>query len=181
MRALLVLSAVCFLFAGFVGCSKEEKVSALDSELVMRCGEAGTTSKDVEMLLDKGANVNAQMFEGSTALHMACSTLNEDVVRTLILRGANVNVADGQGNSPLHEIARYGDGVLKEQQGIVAAITESLIENRANVNAKNNQGITPLGLVRYNKALASLLKSHGATETKRNYPKQPARKTAGRP
>jgi ankyrin repeat protein len=161
MRALLALSAVYLLFLGLVGCSKEEKISALDSELVMQCGEPDATSKDVEALLDKGANVNAQLYEGASALSLACSTLNEDVVRTLIQRGANVNVTDDLGYTPLHEIARYGDGVLKEQQGIVAAITNLLIEHGANVNAKNDEGQTPLALVRYNHELAALLKSHG--------------------
>ena len=163
MRALLALSVVYLLFMGFVGCSKQEKISALDSELVMKCGEPDTTSKDVEMLLDKGANVNAQLYEGASALSMACTVLNEDVVRTLILRGANVNLKDSEGYTPLHEIARYGDGAHKEQQEIVSAITNLLIENGANVNAKNDQGQTPLELVRHNKELASLLKSHGGT------------------
>ena len=163
MRAVLVLSLVSLLLTGCVGCSKEEKVSPLDSELVMKCGESTTTSKDVEDLLSQGANVNAQLFEGSTALHMACSVLNLDVVRTLVLMGADVNVADGQGNTPLHEIVRYGDGVLKEQQEAVSAITMSLIEKGADVNAKNNEGKTPLGLVRYNQTMASLLKSQGGT------------------
>ena len=44
----------------------------------------------------------------------------------------------------------------------MSEITMSLIEKGADVNAKNNDGKTPLGLVRYNKSMASLLKSQGA-------------------
>lgn len=67
----------------------------------------------VELLLRKGAPVNAKTQEGSTPLHIAIGS-NPDLVRLLIKYGANPNVATHDGMTPLMRAASIGDRELVE-------------------------------------------------------------------
>lgn len=53
------------------------------------------------MLLNRGAEVNAETDEMRTALHEACDHGNSDVVKILLDAGADVNIVDIEGNTPL--------------------------------------------------------------------------------
>ena len=61
----------------------------------------------MKLLLDKGADVNAQNAFGTTALMIAAGDIAK--VRLLVERGANVNLASKQGRTPLF-IAAMSDG-----------------------------------------------------------------------
>jgi ankyrin repeat protein len=102
----------------------------------------------VEFLLAKKANVNERTKYGATPLHMASngaddghvvnSAGNKDMAELLLKHGADINgitdpVSD-DGSTPLHWAAYAGD---KE-------MVKFLLLNKANVNAKNGQGQTPL-------------------------------------
>lgn len=55
----------------------------------------------VEILLDRGANIDIIDFEGWTALMEAAYFNNIDIAKLLIDRNANVNVVDSEGNTAL--------------------------------------------------------------------------------
>jgi len=65
------------------------------------------TPEAVSLLVDAGANVNAQSDSGLTALHVAWR--DEATVRLLLSRGANVNAKNASGSTPLL-IASYATG-----------------------------------------------------------------------
>ena len=56
----------------------------------------------VEMLVTKGASVNAVTTEGRSALLYAASKGREKIVEYLLSQGADQNKADKLGATPLH-------------------------------------------------------------------------------
>jgi ankyrin repeat protein len=55
----------------------------------------------VELLLAKGANVNAKINDGFTPLYEAASNGQKDVTELLLAKGADVNAKDNDGKTPL--------------------------------------------------------------------------------
>jgi ankyrin repeat protein len=54
----------------------------------------------VTLLIQRGADINARGFEGSTALHYAAKEGAEEVVTLLLGKGAHANSRDERGNTP---------------------------------------------------------------------------------
>ena len=84
-----------------------------------------------ELLISKGADVNAKNYIGETPLIMASGMHHKEVVELLIAKGADVNAKIVDGRTPLHLTSN------KE-------IAELLIAKGADVNAKDEDGETPL-------------------------------------
>jgi len=62
----------------------------------------------VKLLLQHGANVNAQSSVGHTSLHRACSSGYDDVVELLIQHNANLEHQNENGHTPLMDAASNG-------------------------------------------------------------------------
>lgn len=94
-----------------------------------------------QLLINAGANVNAQDVYGTTALHLAAWYEHPEMVKTLLENGAQVNAQtntlgnwDTDGATPLHEAAMRGN----------IEIIEQLIDDGADLTIKNAKGQTPL-------------------------------------
>ena len=100
--------------------------------------------KEVEWLIEAGADVNAQDNDNRTPLHNAVRFGARKIVELLIKNGANVNAQTKQQMTPLHMIGLIGNSDNQY------AIAEILLNNGADVNLKNWHDKTPLDLI-YNK------------------------------
>lgn len=92
-------------------------------------------AKVAELLLDRGADVNARHLEGgSTPLHYAVTTNHPEVVKILIARGADVHATYRSGSTPLHLAANRG----------FERVAQMLLDRGAKVNAIDQAGARPL-------------------------------------
>jgi len=101
--------------------------------------QSGTVREDarseiVQLLIENGADVNANNKYGKTPLHWAAARGYEATVRLLLARGANVNNSDSEGGTALHEASACG------KQNVVF----TLLVKGADPSARTNEGITPL-------------------------------------
>jgi len=93
----------------------------------------------VGILLDQGANINVQNSEGGTAVILAgWETNNLDLVALLVEHGADVNIPNVNGDTPLIDAADKGKN----------DILEYLLINGADVDVKNNEGLSALDMAR---------------------------------
>jgi len=131
-----------------------------------------------ELLIARGAEVDAKSNFKKTPLHLAAAEGNTGMVVLLISKSTNVNAMDDQGTTPLHEASNMN---AIDWTAAKLATMKILLTNGANVNAMNFQGRTPLDLVEsalieleedkpiyvpgggvaYIKGQASLLRKHG--------------------
>lgn len=91
----------------------------------------------MRLLLDNGANVNAEDSEKWTPLHAAATCGNLNLVRILIQRGANLLAVNGDGNMPydICEEERTLDAI--ESEMAARGVTQRLIdETRAATEMK---------------------------------------------
>jgi len=94
---------------------------------------AGRTSI-VDMLLNRGARINATNMGDDTALHLAVSHGHSECVSLLLRNKADVNALNEHGNTALHYACFWG-----YQQ-----VAEELIAYGAQANVANVNGETPL-------------------------------------
>lgn len=107
---------------------------ALVAPAIVRAAQADSAA-DVEVLLDKGANIEARHLKSKrTALAVAAHCGNVDVVRVLLQYGAKVDVCDAFMMTPLHLAASRGHYL----------VVESLLHNLADINGKGPNDETPL-------------------------------------
>ncbi|KFD49115.1 hypothetical protein M514_10057 [Trichuris suis] len=90
--------------------------------------------KIVDMLLQRGARVNATNVGDDTALHLASAHGHQEVVLRLLNHKADVNAVNEHGNSPLHYACFWG----------YETVAEDLIRHGASVGLCNRYGETPL-------------------------------------
>ncbi|MGL5028592.1 MAG: ankyrin repeat domain-containing protein [Wolbachia pipientis] len=91
----------------------------------------------VELLIEKGANINAVNESKNTPLHAATLSGKREVVELLIGEGAHIDAIDDNGNTPLSWAAEHS------QKGVI----ESLLEKGANIDVIDGDGNTPLNCV----------------------------------
>ena len=111
----------------------------------------------IKILVDGGANVNAQDDKGRTPLIIHAVEGNEDIVSYLVAHGADVHRKDTVGRTALH---------LTDHSTIV----EILVDGGANVNVQDKYGRTPLMIhaEKGNKDIVSYLVAHGVDVDKKD-------------
>lgn len=103
----------------------------------------------VNLLISRGANVNAYNKKNNTPLHIVCKsdTYNsQKIVEILLKAGANINVKDINDNTPLHLICKYNIDFK-----VSVNITNILLNAGADINIINNQGLNVLFIAYVNK------------------------------
>lgn len=124
--------------------------------------------KDVaELLLAKGANVNARANNGATPLH--CAALGgkvgingqRGVVALLLANKADIDARSDNGMTPLHAVAFVGH----------SDVVELLLAKGADVNAEDKVGNTPLdyAVQQGRQEVVKLLRAKGADAASRVY------------
>ena len=107
-----------------------------------------------ELLLQKGAGVDARNAARETALHAAAVHGHAPVAELLLKHKADVNAKEKRDVTPLHYAANYGHH----------QVAELLLKRGAKVNAPNNAGDTPLHAAarQGHVEAAKVLLAHGA-------------------
>lgn len=88
----------------------------------------------VDMLLARGARVNATNMGDDTPLHLAASHGHRGIVQKLINRKADVNAVNEHGMTPLHYACFFGH----------QDIAEDLVQSGSLISQCNKQGLTPI-------------------------------------
>src|SRR5262245_34381912 len=127
--------------------SEIEQRLAASPELVKGTDAGGSTAlhhaagfgplDNLQLLISKGAGVNAKNRRSSTPLHWAIH--DEAKARLLLANGADVNAKQAQGRTPLYLAAMLGNGI---------STMRLLISKGADPNMGAVNGQTPLMLVR---------------------------------
>ncbi|KAG9474873.1 hypothetical protein GDO78_003373 [Eleutherodactylus coqui] len=68
------------------------------------CGQ----SQFIDLLISKGAVVNATDYHGSTPLHLSCQKGHQNIALLLLHYKASRDIQDNNGNTPLHLACTYG-------------------------------------------------------------------------
>jgi len=101
--------------------------------------------RKIENALDQNFDIDLTDDEwGRTALHFAAETGNFAVLEFLIQNGARISIPDALGNHPIHLAA---DGSSKMHLKCI----RSLLRNRANFFARNDEDLTPLDIAKLKK------------------------------
>ena len=120
----------------------------------------------VQLLLKHKADPSIQNRSGDIPLHMAVKQANEEIVETLLQDPKEqLEIRNGEGQTPLFTAVDGVYGNDEETQVIV-----HLLDKKANINAKDNNGKSPLQQAADNRFndIVQLLLSNKADPTLRN-------------
>ncbi|KAE8608961.1 hypothetical protein XENTR_v10011676 [Xenopus tropicalis] len=91
----------------------------------------------VDLLISKGAVVNATDYLGSTPLHLSCQKGHQKIALLLLHFKASSDIQDNNGNTPLHLACTYG-----HEDCVKALVYYDL--NSCKIDTVNEKGDTPL-------------------------------------
>lgn len=95
-----------------------------------------------------------QNYNGANPLHLYLSGLNVDIeLVNKLITSANINMKTNLGNTPLHEFLINHKSLANINQQII----KMMIARGANINIKNNEGVTVKDLMLKNPDLSGLL------------------------
>lgn len=119
-------------------------------------------AQQLRILLNFGANFNAQDENGNTVLSRASNKGNYKFVKLLLERGANPNTPNKSGMTTLMETIR-NMGNYKEKDSKLIKIANLLIQSNANVNAvKQGDSALSFASKALSEPMVELLLEHGA-------------------
>uniref|UniRef100_A0A0N5B019 Protein kinase domain-containing protein n=1 Tax=Syphacia muris TaxID=451379 RepID=A0A0N5B019_9BILA len=113
----------------------------------------------VDLLLSRGARVNATNMGDDTSLHLAAAHGHREIVVRLLARKADVHATNEHGMTPLHYACFWG----------YVQIGEDLIRHGARVGVCNKKGQTPLDVCQAQalKAIKEIARENGQDENER--------------
>ncbi|XP_001367751.2 ankyrin repeat domain-containing protein 27 isoform X2 [Monodelphis domestica] len=120
------------------------------------CGQASF----IDLLVSKGAVVNATDYHGSTPLHLACQKGYQSVTLLLLHYKASTDVQDNNGNTALHLACTYG-----HEDCVKALVYYDVHSCRLDIG--NEKGDTPLHIAArwgYQGIIEVLLQNGASTE-----------------
>ncbi|XP_012502488.1 PREDICTED: ankyrin repeat domain-containing protein 27 isoform X2 [Propithecus coquereli] len=120
------------------------------------CGQASL----IDLLVSKGAVVNAMDYHGSTPLHLACQKGYQSVTLLLLHYKASTDVQDNNGNTALHLACTYG------HEDCVKALVYYDVQS-CRLDIGNEKGDTPLHIAArwgYQGIIETLLQNGASTE-----------------
>lgn len=91
---------------------------------------SGGNLKEVELCLDRGADVNMQAAGGMTPLHRAILFGNDGITQLLLNRKADIEAKDNDGETPLFRATLNGN----------KSLVKLLVDRKADINAKDSTG-----------------------------------------
>ncbi|GAB4228751.1 MAG: hypothetical protein Tsb0021_06310 [Chlamydiales bacterium] len=159
----------------------EKRYEIVDGQRTTVVIEVGNLEK-IKILLEKGAQINARLHMGETALHAAAVGGNVEIFRFLLEQGADITIKTDTEQTVL--MAAATEGHLKIVQEILAhnkvdinardyigstaclfasnngntAILEELIKHGVDVNIRTNDGSSPLLVAAQNGCINCVLK-----------------------
>ncbi|XP_076779738.1 ankyrin repeat domain-containing protein 61 [Arvicanthis niloticus] len=95
----------------------------------------------IRLLLNHGAQVNAQDHEGHTALHEACFGGREVIINLLLEFKANVNILTRNGESPIYMYLQNSSNIRD------VTLLARLLDRTYPLRLTNKQGILPAGIM----------------------------------
>jgi ankyrin repeat protein len=116
--------------------------TALHRVADLRRADGERAVRAAELLIDRGAPVDAHNRDDVTALHQAVRARNLAVVELLLARGADANARDKRGSTPLHRaVSSTGAGGTA---GVDAApFVAALLAHGANPDQRDDRGRSP--------------------------------------
>lgn len=125
---------VCRLLVDF-GANVHDRLRSGLSALHVAVGalDGGGHRDVVDLLIERGADVNVRSRFGSAPLQTAAFNGHREISRLLVAKGADVNARGDGGMCALHQAARQSH----------IDVVKMLIENGADVNLRSACGMTP--------------------------------------
>ena len=118
----------------------------------------------VTHLIENGADLEAPSSFGDTPVMKASAVLNSSILELLLKHGADPNSLSSDGDTALHRITSCFDYYAFEKAWNCMAV---LVEYKANPNALDGQGRTPLdiAMLQNSPGLVEMLLHNGATRS----------------
>ncbi|XP_053597550.1 ankyrin-1 [Microplitis demolitor] len=130
-----------------------------NDNLMRRLSDNQARESIVNFFLNIGADVNAQITDNRSVLHLAVENNYESIVEIILKHNANVNLIDNKGRSPLFIAVKNNN----------EKITQILLKYNANVNLPNLNNVTPLHIAivnKYEKLVEILLENNADTSSR---------------
>jgi len=122
-------------------------VGTQENDTTGRYKTQAQTIEAIQLLLDKGADVNATTADGRTALHGAALQGYDEVIKFLVAHGADLYAKDRKGFTPLDTALGHAGGFgFAGQEGVMRERTATLLRSLMGANATpataKTQGLT---------------------------------------
>lgn len=105
-------------------------VGTQDNDTTGRYKTQAQTIEAIQLLLDRGADVNAKTADGRTALHGAALQGYDEVIKFLVAHGADLYAKDRKGFTPLDTaLGRAGGFGFAGTEGVVREHTATLLRS----------------------------------------------------